>query len=81
MVQKQLAFMLGRQQIFIDLEDIECSEREDLTEIMQNVHLNNNFLGLAREVQREPIMAGLQNDDLMSKFIFIIVGYHGPKAA
>ena len=42
--------MLGRQQIFLELDDTNCTEPEDLTEIMQNVHLNNNFLGLAREV-------------------------------
>ena len=50
MVQKQLAFMLGRQQIFLELEEKDCPEADDLTEIMANVHLNNNFLNLAREV-------------------------------
>ena len=45
--------MLGRQQIYLELDDSNCSEPEDLTEIMQNVHLNNNFLGLAREVSGE----------------------------
>ena len=64
--------MLGRQQVFLELEEQnedmeegagdgaeEASEAmelngvedaEDLTEIMSNVHLNNNFLALAREV-------------------------------
>ena len=42
--------MLGRQQIFFEVDDCEAVDQEDLTEIMQNVHLNNNFLGLAREV-------------------------------
>ena len=51
MVQKQLAFMLGRQQIFLELEEKDCPEADDLTEIMANVHLNNNFLNLAREVK------------------------------
>ena len=68
LVRKQLAFMLGRQQLFLELEgDMEVEEgaeqngdvpegvevvedAEDLTEIMSNVHLNNNFLALAREV-------------------------------
>lgn len=79
LVRKQLAFMLGRQQVFLELEeqnedvgmeegngggversgDTEAAEEmeqngvedaEDLTEIMSNVHLNNNFLALAREV-------------------------------
>lgn len=48
-MQKQLAFMLGRQQIFIELND-STLENEDLTEIMANCHLNNHFLNLAREL-------------------------------
>jgi len=49
LIQKQLAFILGRQQIFLELnEDIE--ENEELIEIMSNTHLNNNFLALAREL-------------------------------
>ena len=50
LVRKQLAFMLGRQQVFLELEEGECEEVDDLTDIMSNVHLNNNFLALAREV-------------------------------
>ena len=42
--------MLGRQQVYLELDETECPDAEDLTEIMQNVHLNNNFLNLAREV-------------------------------
>ena len=49
MIQKQLAYMLGRQQIFLELSD-EIEEYDDLTEIMSNSHLNTNFLALAREV-------------------------------
>ena len=49
MVRKQLSFMLGRQQMFLELDE-ECSDADDLTEIMSNVHLNTNFLNLAREV-------------------------------
>ena len=78
-----MAFMLGRQQLFLDIEEEHNDEMEmmddgggggavinglilpvnldvmdlsgiedaeDLTEIMSNVHLNNNFLALAREV-------------------------------
>ena len=41
--------MLGRQQIFLELED-EVEDFDDLSEIMSNTHLNNNFLALAREV-------------------------------
>lgn len=48
-VQKQMAFMLGRHGVYLSLnEDVE--EYEDLTEIMSNVQLNSNFLALAREV-------------------------------
>ena len=44
--------MLGRQQVFLDLEEEEgLASREDLKEIISNVLLNNNFLNLAREVR------------------------------
>ena len=49
MVQKQMAYMLGRQQIFLELDD-DIEDSEELTELMSNSHLNNNFLALAREV-------------------------------
>lgn len=48
-IQKQLAFMLGRQQIFIELPE-STPEYDDLVEIMSNSHLNNHFLNLAREL-------------------------------
>ncbi|XP_017771918.1 PREDICTED: 26S proteasome non-ATPase regulatory subunit 2 [Nicrophorus vespilloides] len=48
-MQKQLAFMLGRQQIFIDINE-STPEYDDLIEIMANCHLNNHFLNLAREL-------------------------------
>ena len=51
MVRKQLAFMLGRQQVFLTLDDKECANSEDLSDIMSNVHLNTNFLALGREVR------------------------------
>ena len=50
-IQKQLAFMLGRQQVYLELSD-DIEEFDELTEIMSNTHLNNNFLALAREVIR-----------------------------
>ena len=52
-VRKQLAFMLGRQQLFLDVSEEEgdgWEDAEDLLEIMSNVHLNNNFLALGREL-------------------------------
>ena len=45
-IQKQMAFMIGRQQVFLG-EDISDS---DLVDIMSNTHLNNHFLSLAREL-------------------------------
>ncbi|XP_030748737.1 26S proteasome non-ATPase regulatory subunit 2 [Sitophilus oryzae] len=48
-IQKQLAFMLGRQQIYIEIPET-TPEYEDLAEIMANCHLNNHFLNLAREL-------------------------------
>lgn len=46
-IQKQMAFMLNRQQIYLELDGDENSE---LTDIMTNAHLNNHFLNLGREV-------------------------------
>ncbi|XP_041766758.1 26S proteasome non-ATPase regulatory subunit 2 [Anopheles merus] len=48
-VQKQLAFMLGRQQIFLELSE-GMNDYDDLVEIMSNSHLNHHFLNLAREL-------------------------------
>ncbi|XP_058447673.1 26S proteasome non-ATPase regulatory subunit 2 [Malaya genurostris] len=48
-IQKQLAFMLGRQQIFLELPE-GSNDYDDLVEIMSNSHLNNHFLNLAREL-------------------------------
>ncbi|XP_019864481.1 PREDICTED: 26S proteasome non-ATPase regulatory subunit 2-like [Amphimedon queenslandica] len=51
LVQKQLAFMLGRQQVYLYLEEEDdCPDADDLHEIMANAHLNTNFLNLAREL-------------------------------
>lgn len=48
-IQKQLAFMLGRQQIFLELPE-STPEYDDLVEIMSNSLLNYHFLNLAREL-------------------------------
>ncbi|KAF5289566.1 hypothetical protein FQA39_LY15013 [Lamprigera yunnana] len=48
-IQKQLAFILGRQQIYIEINE-NTPEYDDLIEIMANCHLNNHFLNLAREL-------------------------------
>lgn len=48
-VQKQLAYMLGCQQIFLESAE-ELDDGEELVEIMSNSQLNTHFLSLAREV-------------------------------
>ncbi|XP_055904695.1 26S proteasome non-ATPase regulatory subunit 2 [Eupeodes corollae] len=48
-VQKQLAFMLARQQVCLELDE-SIPEYDDLMEIMSNANLNKNFLNLAREL-------------------------------
>lgn len=53
-----MAFMLARQQIYLELDE-NMDEYDELVEIMSNAHLNNNFLSLAREVrvfsERKPL--------------------------
>ncbi|KZC14826.1 26S proteasome non-ATPase regulatory subunit 2 [Dufourea novaeangliae] len=48
-LQKQLAFMLGRQQIFLELPE-STPEFDELVELMSNSLLNYHFLNLAREL-------------------------------
>lgn len=55
LMMKQLAFMLARQQVFIELDD-DMEDCEELTEILSNTHLNNNFLALAREVSYDVVV-------------------------
>ena len=70
--------MLARQQIFLELDE-DMEDCEELTEILSNTHLNNNFLALAREVCHGYIFV---------KFLFacfclfcgllvFVVGYYG----
>ncbi|KAA0194384.1 hypothetical protein HAZT_HAZT001318, partial [Hyalella azteca] len=49
LVRMQLAFMLGRQQVFLELPDT-MEDCEDLNEILSNANLSNHFVALAREV-------------------------------
>ncbi|XP_037070345.1 LOW QUALITY PROTEIN: 26S proteasome non-ATPase regulatory subunit 2-like [Pollicipes pollicipes] len=46
-LQKQLAYMLARQGVFVDLNE---DDHGDLVEIINNTDLNTNFLSLAREL-------------------------------
>lgn len=56
-IQKQMSFMIGRQQIFL-MDDI---ENQDLLEIISNTQLNTHFLQLARELD---IMEPKTPDDI-----------------
>lgn len=48
-LQKQLAFMLARQQVCLELDE-SVQDYDDLMEIMSNANLNKHFLNLAREL-------------------------------
>ncbi|XP_068149198.1 26S proteasome non-ATPase regulatory subunit 2 [Drosophila tropicalis] len=48
-MQKQLAFMLARQQVCLELDE-SVADYDDLMEIMSNANLNKHFLNLAREL-------------------------------
>jgi hypothetical protein len=52
-IQKQLACILGRQQIFFELD--EEADNADLMEHMRNTQLNAHFLNLAREVMEQTV--------------------------
>ncbi|CAG5116596.1 unnamed protein product [Candidula unifasciata] len=49
LVKKQLAYMLGRQQISLELSE-SLDDKDDLREIISNGQLNQHFLTLAREL-------------------------------
>lgn len=49
LVRMQLAFMLGRQQVFLELPDT-MEDYEDLNEILSNANLSNHFVALGREL-------------------------------
>lgn len=72
--------MLARQQIFFELDE-DMEDCEELTEILSNTHLNNNFLALGREV----CLACFVNFlfayfcGLLCGLLFFVVGYHGTK--
>ncbi|CAG2060574.1 unnamed protein product, partial [Timema podura] len=47
-IRKQLAFLLGRQQVVLDLD--EFPDGSDLKTVMSNAHINDHFLNMAREL-------------------------------
>ncbi|XP_052227644.1 26S proteasome non-ATPase regulatory subunit 2-like [Dreissena polymorpha] len=76
LTEKQLAFMLGRQQIYLELRD-DMEENDELTEIMSNTHLNNNFLALARELD---IMEPKVPEDIYKSHLEPTRGSIGPSS-
>ncbi|XP_075233916.1 regulatory particle non-ATPase 1 [Lycorma delicatula] len=48
-VRKQLAYMVGRQQLVLELSD-DLPDKGELTTIMSNAHVNDHFHSLAREL-------------------------------
>lgn len=69
-MQKQLSYMLGRQQIFLELND-DMEESDELTEIMSNAPLNGAFLSLAREVRMGKF--GLRNSNKNFEFVILVL--------
>ncbi|BES96279.1 26S proteasome [Nesidiocoris tenuis] len=49
LIRKQLAYMVGRQQLSLELSD-DLPDKGDLTIIMSNAHVNDHFHSLAREL-------------------------------
>nr|CAD7453137.1 unnamed protein product [Timema tahoe] len=47
-IRKQLAFLLGRQQVVLDLDEFQ--DGSDLKTVMSNAHINDHFLNMAREL-------------------------------
>jgi 26S proteasome regulatory subunit N1 len=50
LVRKQMAFLLGRQQIFWEVESDKVEDADELKEIMNNSRLSAQFLNLGREL-------------------------------
>ncbi|UJR33872.1 hypothetical protein I4U23_021293 [Adineta vaga] len=66
LVKKQLAFLLGRQQIIWNVADVSGEDPDELTNIMSNSHLTSNFLALARELD---IMEAKLPEDIYKTYL------------
>lgn len=66
LVKKQLAFMLGRQQIIWNVAEVNDEDPDELTNIMSNSHLTSNFLALARELD---IMEAKLPEDIYKTYL------------
>lgn len=74
-IQKQMAFMLNRQQIYLEVSG---DENTDLNDIMMNAHLNNHFLNLGRELD---IMEPKTPDDIYKTHLDSNRPTFGPSAS
>jgi len=66
LVKKQLAFMLGRQQIIWNVAEVNGEDPDELMNIMSNSHLTSNFLALARELD---IMEAKLPEDIYKTYL------------
>jgi 26S proteasome regulatory subunit N1 len=66
LMKKQLAFMLGRQQIIWNVSEVNGEDPDELTNIMSNSHLTSNFLALARELD---IMEAKLPEDIYKTYL------------
>ena len=66
LVKKQLAFLLGRQQIIWNVGEANGEDPDELTNIMSNSHLTSNFLALARELD---IMEAKLPEDIYKTYL------------
>lgn len=73
-MRKQLAFMLGRQYVGLELND-EPKDKSDLMNIMSNSHINEHFNSLAREVSILIFLVLIIFQMCLIYYIVILVGY------
>ena len=66
LVKKQLAYILGRQQIIWNVSELNGEDPDELTNIMSNSHLTANFLALARELD---IMEAKLPEDIYKTYL------------
>ena len=65
-MKKQLAFILGRQQIIWNVSEVNGEDPDELTNIMSNSHLTSNILALARELD---IMEAKSPEDIYKTYL------------
>jgi len=71
-----MAFVLGRQQIFLELDET-TPFLSDINELMSNSLLSKHFLSLAREVSA---VVDVSNEDILKSCVFVAGHYGGEDA-